>query len=126
MQPSRTERLNDIVSALNEYINVVRGYDMEETAVLLGMAKLDLQMKIHSISDQEFHALCDALEIRQPGVQDGGESGFPFGAGHANDHGAQILTLPVAAPGDGIDLRRRRAPVPNRRSGRTARRLRKS
>jgi hypothetical protein len=26
------------------------------------MARLDLQMKIHSISDSELQALCDALE----------------------------------------------------------------
>ena len=39
MQPSRTEQLNGIVSALDEYINLVRAYQMEETAVLLDMAK---------------------------------------------------------------------------------------
>lgn len=62
MQPSKTERLKEIVAALNEYIAVVSGYDMQETEVLLRMAKLDLQMRIHSVSDHELHALCDALE----------------------------------------------------------------
>jgi hypothetical protein len=65
MQPSRTERLNGIVAALSEYISEVRGYDMPQTAVLLDMAKLDLQTRIHAISDREFRALCEAIEVRQ-------------------------------------------------------------
>lgn len=65
MQPSRTERLNGIVAALSEYISEVRSYDMPQTAVLLDMAKLDLQTRIHAISDSEFRALCEAIECRR-------------------------------------------------------------
>jgi hypothetical protein len=62
MPPDRTEQLSSIVAALTGYIDVVRSFHLRETAVLLDMAKLDLQMKIHAISDRELHALCEALE----------------------------------------------------------------
>src|SRR6266699_4332788 len=65
MPMDRTERLNGIVAALNDYIEVVRAYDLDETAGLLRMAKLDLQMRIHDISDEELQALCEALERGQ-------------------------------------------------------------
>src|SRR5262245_3838847 len=58
MPPDRTEQLSSIVTALTGYIDVVRSFHLRETAVLLDMAKLDLQMKIHAISDRELHALC--------------------------------------------------------------------
>ena len=70
MQPDKTEQLNSIVAALTDYITVVRSFQLQETAVLLDMAKLDLQMKIHSISDRELQALCEALE-RQGAVTRG-------------------------------------------------------
>ena len=67
MPMDRTERLNGIVEALTEYIDVVRAYDMDGTATLLGMAKLDLQMHIHDISDEELQALCEVVEAGQAG-----------------------------------------------------------
>jgi len=73
MQSNRAELLSGIVAALSEYINVVRSCHLPETAVLLDMAKLDLQMKIHSISDLELQALCDALEGRRASSGGGAE-----------------------------------------------------
>jgi hypothetical protein len=122
MQPSRTEQLNGIVSALDEYISLVRAFQMEETAVLLDMAKLDLQMKIHSISDWEFHALCDALEDRHvaPRVHNSEASPRPDRRART-----KILPLPIANPVDGILLEPHAAPLNRRRAGRTPRRARK-
>lgn len=112
MRPSRTERLNRIVAALSEYIGVVRGYDMQETAVLLDMAKLDLQTRIHAISDREFRALCDALEFRQRGVPaDGSETA----AKTVPDMIVSDLPRPVASQADCIPFRSRRIAVPRRR-----------
>jgi len=65
MPMDKTERLNGIVAALNDFIDVVRAYDLEDTAALLRMAKLDLQMQIHDISDEELQALCEAVEQGQ-------------------------------------------------------------
>ena len=65
MRTNKTERLNGIVAALNDYIDLVRAYDLDGTAALLRMAKLDLQMHIHDISDQELQALCEAVEEGQ-------------------------------------------------------------
>ena len=65
MRTNKTERLNGIVAALNDYIDLVRAYDLDGTAALLRMAKLDLQMHIHDISDEELQALCEAVEEGQ-------------------------------------------------------------
>lgn len=122
MQPSRTEQLNGIVSALDEYISLVRAFQMEETAVLLDMAKLDLQMKIHSISDWEFHALCDALEDGH-GVPRAANADCPP---HLNRRArTKILPLPVANPVDGILLDPHATQISRRRTPRALRRARK-
>jgi len=122
MQPSRTEQLNGIVSALDEYINLVRAFQMEETAVLLDMAKLDLQMKIHSISDWEFHALCDALEDRHavPRATNGDAAPRPDRRART-----KILPLPIANPVDGILLEPHATQITRRRTTRAPRRARK-
>jgi hypothetical protein len=122
MQPSRTEQLNGIVSALDEYISLVRAFQMEETAVLLDMAKLDLQMKIHSISDWEFHALCDALEDRHVSPRAHNSEASPRPDRRAR---TKILPLPIANPVDGILLEPHATPLNRRRPGRTPRRARK-
>jgi hypothetical protein len=62
MRSTKADQLSSIVAALSGYIDIVRSLELPETAVLLDMAKLDLQMKIHAISHRELQALCDALE----------------------------------------------------------------
>ena len=107
MPMDRTERLNGIVAALNDYIDVVRAHDLDSTATLLRMAKLDLQMHIHDISDEELHALCEALEEGQ--VSSGSEP-----AGNANGNGLSptqaSLILPSSPVSDRILLDTRRPP----------------
>jgi hypothetical protein len=125
MQPSRTEQLNGIVSALDEYISLVRAFQMEETAVLLDMAKLDLQMKIHSISDWEFHALCDALEDRHGSPRVHHAHNGELSPRPDRRTRNKILPLPIANPVDGILLEPHAAPLNRRRAGRTHRRARK-
>ncbi len=123
MQPSKTERLSGIVAALDEYIDLVRSYNMQETAVLLGMAKLDLQMKIHSVSDRELHALCDALEIRHARMP---EHGAAPGSATAADGGrgrGEVVEWPIAAHGEGAPARGRG--IGQRRSPRVLNRFRR-
>jgi hypothetical protein len=59
--PERRRRLNELVTALDGHIGTVRAEGLDHTATLLAMAKLDLQMQIHGISDAELRALSDAV-----------------------------------------------------------------
>ena len=100
MRMNRTERLNGIVAALNDYIDLVRAYDLEGTAALLRMAKLDLQMHIHDISDEELQALCEAVEEGQL------PSDPPPGSrsGHRSDRSQASVVLPATPVSDRILL----------------------
>jgi hypothetical protein len=106
----RTERLNGIVAALNDYIDVVRAYDLDETVALLRMAKLDLQMRIHDISDEELQALCEALERGQ--ASSGPAVASSRGRGTGLPHSHANLVLPATPASDRILLD---APRPPRR-----------
>jgi hypothetical protein len=55
-------RLQAIVSAVENHIKVLRAFGFDETAGIFAMAKLDLQTKLHGISDHELDAFCEALE----------------------------------------------------------------
>jgi len=103
----RTERLNGIVAALNDYIEVVRAYDLDETAGLLRMAKLDLQMRIHDISDEELQALCEALERGQAAAAAAAGRG---GNGTGLSHSHASLVLPATPAADRILLDGTRPP----------------
>jgi hypothetical protein len=123
MLPSR-EQLDGIVSALGKYISLVRAYHMEETAVLLNMARLDLQMKIHSISDSELQALCDVLESKysSPAADHNGSDSCPHPARPA---ATKTLPLPITNPVNGILLEPHATQASRKRSGRALRRPRK-
>src|SRR5207237_461968 len=99
MPMDRTERLSGIVEALNEYIDVVQAYDLEDTAVLLRMVKLDLQTHIHDISDEELRALCEAVEEHQAAVP-----ALPNRSGGGPDHTHASLVLPSSSVSDRILL----------------------
>jgi hypothetical protein len=122
MQPDKTEQLNSIVAALTDYITVVRSFQLQETAVLLDMAKLDLQMKIHSISDRELQALCEALE-RQGAVTRGKRKSRALSNVTASSGAGrrQSVALPPAPTTNDIIVPRRR---PRLRPGRTLKRVR--
>ena len=113
MPMDRTERLNGIVAALNDYIDVVRAYDLDETAALLRMAKLDLQMRIHDISDAELQALCEALERGQLPASPALASRSGNGTGLTHSHASLVLSATPAA--DRILLDGKRPPKRCRR-----------
>ena len=56
------EPLERALSTLNELIEVVGASGLDETTLFLEMAKLQLQLELNGITDDEFIALCDALE----------------------------------------------------------------
>ena len=77
MEASTTIRLNDIVAALDAYVRHVRRLGLKQTALLLEMAKLDLQMRIHDITDIELDALCKAIERQEDHASEPASSSLP-------------------------------------------------
>jgi hypothetical protein len=57
-----TEPLDAIVVALKQHIAVAQTCGLDDTARLLAMAKLDLQMRIHDIAEEELRTFCSAIE----------------------------------------------------------------
>lgn len=81
MEASTTTRLSDIVAALDAHIRDIRKLGLKQPALLLEMAKLDLQMRIHDISDVELNALCKAMERQEDAPQSAPPA--PLGAENA-------------------------------------------
>lgn len=55
------QNLVGIVAELDRIIEALDGTDTGITSLCLKMARVELQLKIHNVSDQEFDALCDLL-----------------------------------------------------------------
>ena len=117
METNRIERLSSIVSALSTYIEVASAYELEETAELLRIAKLDLQMRIHVITNQELQALCDVLEVgRMPPALAtecaAASDGFPSTALRLAPSADDILLEPSRLHSDGLRRRHGKRPKP--------------
>ena len=65
MQRGVTEQINEIASAIDRHIAVLRDHGLNDAALMLDMARLDLRAQVNSISDDEFVEFCRALERRQ-------------------------------------------------------------
>jgi hypothetical protein len=70
------EQLQAIIAATDQHIRTLHALGFSSTAKLFAMAKLDLLVRMHGISEHEFRAFCDALES---------------GAGVANE--AEVINL---------------------------------
>ena len=62
MTNDMAERLQAILAAIDNHMEVLRGFGLGSTARMLAIAKLDLQMRLHGISDEELSALCEVLD----------------------------------------------------------------
>jgi hypothetical protein len=62
MTADRAERLQAILAAIDNHIQALRNLGLDDTARILAIAKLDIQMKLHDISDEELKAFCEALD----------------------------------------------------------------
>jgi hypothetical protein len=62
MTENSTERLQTILAAIDDHIRTLRGFGLDRTAKLLAVAKLDLQMQLNGISDEELKELCKTLD----------------------------------------------------------------
>jgi hypothetical protein len=59
--PADTQ-LKSMAQSLQEQIHLANELDLNFTAQLLAMAVMEITTKIHGISQQELHALCERLE----------------------------------------------------------------
>jgi hypothetical protein len=62
METNMAERLEGAAATLNDLIALAREAGLNETAQFLAMAKLNLLIEINGITEEEFRALCVALE----------------------------------------------------------------
>ena len=65
MGTNTDERLEKAIGIMNELIALVRGAGLTQSELFLDMAKLQLQLELNGISDDEFTAFCDASERGQ-------------------------------------------------------------
>jgi hypothetical protein len=70
MTKDMAERLQAILAAIDNHMEVLRGLGLGSTARMLAIAKLDLQMRLHGISDEELSALCAVLESSDRRLRD--------------------------------------------------------
>src|SRR3954447_21752017 len=62
MGQNTDERLKRAIAALEELSAVARDEGLAQSEHFLEMAKLQLQLDLHQITDREFNAFCHALE----------------------------------------------------------------
>lgn len=67
MKPPLIE-LEAIVKSLDEHMVVTRSQSLSLTTQLLAMAKLNLQMTLHEITDQELGELCKAADAEYASI----------------------------------------------------------
>jgi hypothetical protein len=58
------EQLAKMIQSLSKHIALLRKRGWRESVQLLEIAKLDLQLRVHVISDRELRSLCTALGSR--------------------------------------------------------------
>ena len=62
MGQNTDERLKQAIAALEALIAVARNEGLPQSEHFLEMAKLQLQLDLHEITDGEFNAFCQAVE----------------------------------------------------------------
>jgi hypothetical protein len=70
MTKDKAARLQAIIDAMDQYITELRSFELHDSAKIIAVAKLDLQTKLHGISDEELRAFCDVLERGNLGAAD--------------------------------------------------------
>jgi hypothetical protein len=62
-------QLQAMARSLREQIGTANELNLSFTAQLLAMALMEITTKLHGISQQELHALCERIEQRPPIVR---------------------------------------------------------
>jgi organic hydroperoxide reductase OsmC/OhrA len=58
----KSQDLAHLVADLDWIIERLEGTDTGMTTLCLKMARVELQMKMHNVSDEEFSALCELIQ----------------------------------------------------------------
>jgi hypothetical protein len=61
MEKRLAERVTQMIAALKNWQEILAANGYSESSQLLEICKLDLQLKLHSISDSELSQFCDAV-----------------------------------------------------------------
>jgi hypothetical protein len=69
MTTCKDEQFEKAVASLGDLIGLMCDRGLHETAQFLAMAKLQLQMDLHGVTDEEFRALCLAIEAEAGGTR---------------------------------------------------------
>jgi len=90
MGQNTDERLEQAIAALEALITVARTEGLAQSELFLEMAKLQLQLDLHEITDSEFNAFCHALEQQRsaPAGSEGTAASHP----RARRHGEMRIT----------------------------------
>jgi hypothetical protein len=65
MTYENSQSLTDLIGAIEQQIAVAQGHSLTDAAFLLEMAKLDIRMRLHAISNSELRAFSEALEAER-------------------------------------------------------------
>src|SRR5262245_1492943 len=66
METSEADLVEDGVGAVDGVIGFARSQGFEDSVQFLAMARTQLLIDIHGITDMEFRAFCDWLDGKQP------------------------------------------------------------
>jgi len=71
MTQDRAARLQAIIDATDQHIAELRSFGLNDSAKIFAVAKLELQTKLHDISEEELYAFCQLLRGQEaPGSAD--------------------------------------------------------
>jgi len=79
MHDTKGHQLEALISALDDHRALLTGHGLAHSALFLAAAKLDLQMQLYGISDEELWALCEALDRRPAPASGAAEAGAQAG-----------------------------------------------
>jgi hypothetical protein len=65
MDAGYSDRLRTIVTTLDDWIEFLSVEGFADAARLLAIAKLEIQIRSHNISDNELRAICDVISARK-------------------------------------------------------------
>jgi hypothetical protein len=64
MNKEIADQLREMAAVLEQQIAIAKRFGLGDTAMLLRMAKLEVELKLHGISEEELRALTEVLEAR--------------------------------------------------------------
>jgi hypothetical protein len=65
MMQDKAARLQAIIDATDQHIAELLSFGLNDSAKIFAVAKLELQTKLHDISEEELYAFCQLLRRHQ-------------------------------------------------------------